>query len=319
MAEDLHAIADLIGDAYDLAPIEVSDLLRTSPFIAALGMVPSSNGTTHKYVKETGAPIVGFRAVNVGREQDSSDDTLVSIDLKVLDFSFTVDVAVARAWRQGGENAYLAREAKRHMAAGLMAFEKQVINGVIGASDSAGASGATGGFTGFRDAATVDALADAMVVTAGAGTADANSSVWAVRLAEDGVCGVFKGDSAPFDMLDTTVIQRLSSAALFYPAYYTPHSGWLGLQVGSAFDIGRIANVTTTTGLTDDMIADLLSRFPIGRYPTHLLMSRRSRKMLQDSRTATNVTGAPAPFPEESFGVPIIASDAIGNTEEILA
>jgi hypothetical protein len=319
VAEDLHAIADLIGDAYDLAPIEVSNLLVTSPFLNLLQMVPSSNGTTHKYVRETGAPIVGFRAVNVGREQDSSDDTAVSVDLKVLDFSFTVDVAVARAWRKNGEREYLAREAKRHMAAGLMAFERQIFNGQIGASDSAGASGASGGFTGFRDAATVDALADTMVVTAGAGTADVNSSVWAVRLAEDGVCGVFKGDGDPFEMLETSIIQRNSSAALYYPAYYTAHSAWLGLQVGSSYDIGRIANVTATTGLTDDMIADLLSRFPIGKYPTHILMSRRSRKFLQDSRTATTTNGAPAPFPTEAFGVPIIATDAITDTEELIA
>jgi hypothetical protein len=318
MAEDLHAIADLIGDAYDLAPIEVSDLLRASPLIAALGMQPASNGVVHKYVKETGAPVVGFRAVNVGREQDSSDDTAVSIDLKILDASFTVDVAVANAWRKGRE-AYLAREAKRHLAAALFAFEKQVINGVIGASDSAAASGSAGGFAGFRDAATVDALADAMVVTAGAGTADLNSSVWAVRLAEDGITGVYRSDGDPFEMMETTVIQRLSSAALYYPAYYTPHTTWLGLQLGSAFDLARIANVSVAVPLTDDMIAELLSKAPVGSEFTHILMGRRSRKQLQDSRTATNSTGTPAPFPTESFGVPIITTDAITATEELIA
>ncbi|HEY4635661.1 MAG TPA: hypothetical protein VIG92_03790, partial [Rhodospirillales bacterium] len=112
MAADFHAIADLIGDAFDLADFEVSDLLKASPFIAALKMEPSSNGTTHKYVKETGAPVVGFRAENVGREFDSSDDTAVSVALKILDFSWMVDVAVANAWRRGRE-AYIAREGKR--------------------------------------------------------------------------------------------------------------------------------------------------------------------------------------------------------------
>jgi hypothetical protein len=317
MAQDYHAVADLIGDAFDLANIEVSDLLRASPFVDALLMEPSSNGVTHKYVKETGAPVVGFRAENVGRELDSSDDTLVTVDLKILDFSWGVDVAVANAWRKGAED-YVAREGKRHLRSALMAFEKQVINGVIGASDSAGATGASGGFQGFRDAGTVNALADAMVVTAGTGTADANTSVWAVNISQDGVCGVYKGDGA-FDLMETVVVPEISSGALKFPAYYTPACLWLGLQVGSAYDIGRIANVTSTTGLTDDMIAQLLERFPIGRKPTHLLMNRKAQRMLQDSRTATNPTGAPAPFPESAFGVPILVSDAITNTEELIA
>jgi hypothetical protein len=322
MAHDLHAIADLIGDAFDLADIEVSDLLKASPFISTLPMEPSSNGTTHKYVKETGAPVVGFRSPNAGRDLDSSDDTLVSIDLKVLDFSWLADVAVANAWRKGRED-YIAREGMRHLKAALFAFERQVINGIVGASDSAAASGSAAGFAGFRDAGTVNALADAMVVNATGAVADTASSVWAVRIATDGVCGVYKGDSASFELGDTSIVQHVVDPGTdnkTFPAFYTPGVSWLGLQVGSAFDIGRIANLTATTApLTDDLIAQLLERFPVGFGPTHLLMSRRSRRQLQDSRTATTISGAPAPFPQEAFGVPIVVTDAIGNTEELLA
>lgn len=323
MADDPLAIADLIGDALDLADIEVSDLLKASPFVAALPMFPSSNGTTHKYTKETQAPVVGFRSPNGGRELDSSVDTAVSIDLKILDWSWDVDQAVAKAWRRGGPKALMAREGLRHLKAALMMFEKQVINGIVGASDSAGASGSADGFAGFRDAGTVNAVADAMVVNATGAVADTISSVWAVNLSEAGVSGIYKGDGDPFDMDEMVTIQKVVNPGTdnkTYSAWYQPANTWLGLQVGSAFDIGRIANLTASSAmLTDDLIAELLSRFPIDRYPTHLLMSRRSRKQLQDSRTATNSTGTPAPFPTESFGVPIIATDAIGNTEEILA
>ena len=65
----------------------------------------------------------------------------------------------------------------------------------------------------------------------------------------------------------------------------------------------------------DDMISDLLSKFPVGVVPDYLFMTRRSRKQLQDSRTATNATGAPAPFPEEAFNVPIVLTDSILITE----
>lgn len=322
MADDPLAIADLIGDALDMADIEVSDVLRASPFIAALPMFPSSNGTVHKYTKETQAPVVGFRSANGGRDLDSSVETEVSIDLKILDWSWDVDQAVAKAYRRGGPKALMVKEGMRHLKAALFAFERQVINGIIGASDSAAASGLAAGFSGFRDAATVNALADAMVVTAGAGTADVNSSVWAVNLGEAGVCGIYKGEGDPFDMEDMVTIQKIVNPGTdnkTYSAWYQPANTWLGLQVGSAFDIGRIANLTTAAPLTDDLIADLLSRFPVDRYPTHLIMGRRSRKQLQDSRTATTTTGQPAPFPTESFGVPIITTDAITATEELIA
>lgn len=322
MADDLHVIADLIADALNLAPIEVSDLLKSSPLIAALPMEPSSDGTTHRYTKETGAPVVGFRAANAGRDMDSSDDTLVSVDLKILDFSWLSDFAVANAWRKGKE-VYIAREGGRHIASSLIAFEKQFINGIVGASDSAAASGSAAGFAGFRDAATVDALADTMVVNAGGTTADTVSSVWAVRLATNGVCGVYKGDGPSFELGETTVVQRVVNPGTdnkTFPAYYTPGSAWLGAQVGSAYDIGRIANLTNDSGkgLTDLLLSQLIQKFPIGFGPTHILMSRRSRGQLQRSRTTYSPTGQPAPLPAEYEGIPIIATDAISDTEELL-
>jgi hypothetical protein len=322
MADDFHAIADLIGDAHDLAPIEVSDLLKTSPLLAALMLEPSSNGTVHKYTKETAAPVVGFRSANAGRDMDSSEDTAVSVDLKLLDYTWAVDVAVADAWRKGRE-AYIAREGARHLRAALMKFEKQLINGQIGASDIAGASGDAAGFTGFRDAGGINALADTMVVNGGSIVADVNSSVYAVRLAVDGVCGVYKGDGLPVNLGETRVVPWTVNAGTdnkTFPAYYTPACTWLALQIGGAFDMGRIVNLNATVAtLTDDLIAQLLAKFPIGYGPTHLIMSRRSLRQLQDSRTATTTNGAPAPFPQESFGVPIIVSDAVSDTEELVA
>ena len=48
------------------------------------------------------------------------------------------------------------------------------------------------------------------------------------------------------------------------------------------------------------------------------VMNRRSLRQLQNSRTATNPTGAPAPIPDSAFGVPIIVTDAIVSTEALL-
>lgn len=323
MAHDLLTLSDVIGDALDLSDIEVSDILNATPLLDRLSMEQSSNGDTHKYSKETGAPVVGFRAVNAGRDYDHSVDTEVTVNLKYLDFSWMVDVARADASRRGREYV-ISQEGLRHVNAALVKFEKQVINGVIGASDSAGASGDADGFTGIRDAGTINAVADSLVVDATGTTVDTASSVYGIRLARNGVVGVYKGDGPAVQLGETITTKNVVNPGTDnkeHAVYYTPGGIWLSLQVGSAYDLGRIANLTADSGkgLTDDLISSLLSEYPVDKMPTHLVMSRRSLKQLQQSRTATNMTGAPAPFPTEAFGVPIVVSDNVSDTEEILA
>ena len=93
-----------------------------------------------------------------------------------------------------------------------------------------------------------------------------------------------------------------------YTAYFQELLAYPGLQVVDQRCVGRIKKLTEDAGATldDDKIADLLSKFPVGKRPDVLFMTRRSLKQLQQSRTATNATGAPAPFPTESHGVPIV-------------
>ena len=102
--------------------------------------------------------------------------------------------------------------------------------------------------------------------------------------------------------------------------YYTPASMYIGFQMGGKYSAGRIANINAATDskpLTDDLISELLSVFPAGMGPNMLVMNRTRLKDLQQSRTATNPTGAPAPFPDSSFGVPIVVTDAIIDTEAV--
>lgn len=317
MADDLHAIADLVADAFDLANFELQDVLTAVPLLSVLPMVPSSNGTTHKWPKLTGLPVVGFRAENAGRDMDSTDTTIITDTLKILDFSWEVDQAVANAWRKGSQN-YIAREGLWSLRAALKAFEVQVINGTTSPGDS-------GGFTGLRQLSTVDALADSThVINAGGTTAATASSCWAVRIAENGVAGVFKGDGSSIELGETVTQKRVVNPGTdnkTFPTWYTPGTMWLGFQEGSVYDVARIVNLTADSGkgLTDLLISSLLALFPIGFGPTHLLMSRRSLKQLQQSRTTYSPTGTPAPFPSEAFGVPIIVTDAISDTEALIA
>lgn len=311
MANVYTSLADLVKiNDMNLADLDISDLLQDAPLLAALAADVASNGTEHKYLKETGAPVVGFRAANDGRENKASADTLVTITLKILDASFAVDKALADAYRKGPE-AYLAREGKRHMKAAFAAAELQLVNGV--SADSAG-------FVGMLAATTIDAVADAMVVNAGGDTANSCTTVLALRTSDDGNdVTVITGNDGEMRMGDSVVTRLAGSSTGWYPGYFTPISGWLGLQIGSAYSIGRIANLDFDHTLDDDMISDLLSKFPAGREPNLLVMNRTARKQLQQSRTATNATGAPAPFPVESFNVPIVTTEAILNTLAVLS
>jgi len=307
MANEYVAISDFVSDALDVARTSTSDLLLAAPLVARMPRIaPADGGTTHKYNKYTTSPVVGFRAENNGRENDHSQDTVVSVSLKIADFSFAVDMAIADAWRDGGAEAYIAREGARHLNAMLAKLEKQVFYGT-------GTGGDAAGFSGFMNSTFLDALADDMVVDAGGTTAATASSVYAVRLGTDDLAMVTK------DTIDigATTVQRLEGATGYYPAYWTPASVWCGLQMGGKYSVGRIANLTADSGkgLTDDLISELLNEFPVESKPTMLVMNRRSLRQLQQSRTATNSTGAPAPFPQEAFGYPIIVTDQLLSTE----
>ena len=312
MADAFLTLSDLttINDA-NLADRDISDLLDDAPLLARLAadVVP---GTDHKYVKETSAPVVGFRAVNDGLENTKSADTLVTINLKILDASFAIDKALADAYI-GGPEAYIGREAARHLKSAFFHAEKQILSGTGNEAD---------GFNGLPDDGNLNAVADDMVVNGGGTTDSTASSVWAIRSAGDmNDCVAIAGDNGKIDIGDSVGQRLAGSSTGSYPAYYTPIQGWLGLQIGGKYSVGRLANVTEDSGktLSDSMLADLLSVFPAGRGPNYLVMSRRSLKQLQQSRTATNATGAPAPFPSEAFGVPIIVSDGVSDVETLVS
>lgn len=287
----------------------ISDLLQDAPFFRAIVADEASNGTTHKYLKETGAPTVGFRAINDGRVHDNSEDTIVSIDLKILDASFHVDKRIADEYEKGGPDAWIQRELQRHIRAAFAQGEQQVIYGSGNDAD---------GFTGLADASTIDDLNDPMVVNAG-GSSNL-SSVYAVRSVGDmtdfllvmGLGGRIDVPAYFMQLMDGSVTGK-------FPAYVQPADALLGVQVGSAYSVGRIANIDDGSNTLDDsLMSQLLSKAPATRPFTHLLMNRRSHQQLQASRTATNPTGQPAPFPTESFGIPIVVSDQVSSAETAL-
>ncbi len=146
-------------------------------------------------------------------------------------------------------------------------------------------------------------------------------SVYLIRWGEDATAIVAGNDGKmdfKWDAENPTVVRVTDSgAANVYSAYLVTLAGYFGLQIGSSYDVVRIANLDGTSDdlLTDDLLSTALSMFPASRPPNMIAMNRTALKELQQSRTATNPTGAPAPFPQEAFGVPITVTDALSTGE----
>ena len=318
MAESYNTLAGLVQfNDKNLADLEVTDLLQDAPLLQVLHAQPASNGTLHKYLKLTTASSAAFRAANTGVTKTASADTLVTDTLAILDGSFKTDVALADAYKVG-RSAWLQMELVRTMKQIFAYAEKQVFYGT--------GNDATG-FAGLLDDAQLDALADTMVVTAGGSNASTQTSCYLLRSGRDDVSfimgneGVIVVEDEP-TIIQATVNSTALDAAQFYPALYVPVTGYSGFQIGGAYSAARICNIecnvlTSTSAFTDDHIYAALSKFPAGRQPNMVVMNRNALRMLRQSRTSVNATGAPAPRPTEVEGIPIIVTDQITSTESV--
>ena len=309
MAHEFVTTAELLqlGDG-NISDIDVSELLEDAPLLRALHAQDASHDVQHEWLKKTAAPAVGFRSINDGRENKKATYTKVTRDLQLFDASMSIDVGLLKS--QNGDRLR-RREAMDHLKASFAAMEKQILYGT--------ANEATG-FEGFADEATVDAVADAMVVNATGTTANTASSVWAIRTAEEAV-SIAYGANGRIEIGEEYPTVLDGSATGIYDAMRTPLLFWAALQIGSSLDIGRIVNLTAQSGkgLTDLLLSQLYEAFPASRKPQMFAMGVRSVSQLQQSRTTYSPTGKEAPFPTEWNGVPILVTDQITATEPIVA
>lgn len=309
MAEATNTLAGLVQmNDLNLADIMVSDLLQDAPVVAAMAAVPASQGgTVHKYLKDTVASGVAFRAVNTGIANAAPQEELVTVTCKYLDGSFHRDIAIADGFING-RAAYMERETRKALRALFAGLEKQVLQGT---------SADANGFVGTPGYSFVDYVQDDMVVDAGGA---GGRSVWLARTTVDDLAIVAGNDgSIKFDYDPDQLVKIITnvSTGAGYSALLATLGAWYGLQFGSRYSLGRIVNLDGTSDdlLTDDLISDAISKFPAARQPNAIIMDRVSLKELQQSRTATTPTGAPAPFPQEAFGIPIIVTDHLNTSE----
>lgn len=312
MPDSLRTLAEMVTlNDMNLSDAGASDVFNDAPVLARLHAIEASNGTNHKYLKESAAPVVGFRAINAGRDHSKSQDVLVEIALKLLDFTHKTDQALADSYTRGGAAAYLERENARHLRAALQLFERAIFYGT-GVDAEA--------FSGLIAATPIATLAGGMVVNATG--AAVRSSVYMIRTTTDerNVCAI-GGNGGRFNVGEAFTQLVSDGTGKQYPAYVVPASGWLGVQVGSAKSIARIANLGTANGttLTDALLSQCFELFPEEAPPTLIVMNARSRGQLQRSRTTYSPTGSEAPIPQEWNGIPIVCTGSISNAETAVA
>ena len=315
MAESVNTLAGLVQfNDKNLADLDITDLLQDAPLLQVLFAQPASNGTEHKYLKQTLASSAAFRAALAGLDKTTSQDTLVTDTLAILDGSFHVDVALAQA-AKNGVDAYLQSELVRTMKTVFATAEAQVIYGT--------GNDATG-FAGLVDDGQLDALSDTMVSTAGGSNASTQTSCFLLRSGKDDVSFIMGNEGNIVTDEDPQIVPWVASAGAspVYSAYWVSVLGYSGFQIGGAYSAARIANIecntlTSTSAFTDDHVYAALSAFPASRQPNMIVMNRNALRMLRQSRTSVNATGAPAPRPTEVEGIPIIVTDQISSTEAV--
>tara|TARA_R100000353_G_scaffold150138_2_gene108557 strand:- start:3709 stop:4638 length:930 start_codon:yes stop_codon:yes gene_type:complete len=283
----------------------LSEVLDSAPFLAAL---PAKTATSDlfKYTNKTANPSVGFRATNAGIEGTRGTYEQIVVTLKYLDASFWVDVAVADTDQRGADHAILV-EAVGHLRQAMREVEEQILRG----TNNIGA-----GFDGFEDLANLNALADTMVIDGGGSGSDV-SSVYLLHAGEQGVEIVW-GRGGEFTVGPRQIVDRPDGTnQQSFKAYSHMIGGYCGLKRGHDLSVCRIANLedASSNSLTDDLIAQAMALFPVDQKPNMIVAGRAQQHRLQQSRTATNPTGAPAPFPATAFNTEIITVESLAQNE----
>ena len=288
--------SDVVKFNYKDLDLLIEDVMDSTPFLKAAA-ARTVDGDVFKYTKVTANPAVGYRAVNAGVANTKSTYAEVQCDLKYLDASFFVDVAAAKIDKRGA-NHIMAIEARHHLRAAMRQVEDNIFQTVAG------------GFAGLADQSNLNNIADDQVIDAG-GSTTAVTSVYGIKLGSADL-EVLWGEGGVINIGPQQMVHHDTGSGKYW-AYAHDVSAYCGLKIGGIHSVYRLANVQEggAAALSDDLLAELYSAAPIGYKPDVFVMNRDGEKMLRESRTATNITGAPAPFVTEAFGVPVIVTDSI--------
>lgn len=273
----------------------IEEVTTYAPELAVVGGRPIL-GTSYMAKVRTALTAKGaFRNANEGVEAGASTYEKKRFDCFFFDSVMQIDEAILRSAKGEGDSPemVLADEAAGAIRANVNSIGAQFYNGT-----SADAKG----FPGLKS------FANAGLVANAAGTGGTTYRAWLVNLSLQGVHFIW-GNQEGFVMQDWTRQKVTDSSSKHYFALVNNLSGYIGLSCASANSVGYIKNITSAAPLTDKLVAECVSKFPVGMKPTHLFIERNSAFYLQNSRSFTSITNAaPGRRAESATGVDVWAA-----------
>jgi len=283
----------------------------------------------------SGYPIAGFHDMGGGHANSKSSWRMEIFEC--FPFGGRVEVVkhIADNNKRGGAAGLFAAEGAGIAKSAMFAIAQQIYGGrVVNGKGFPGLKNFTAFGTTFTDPLTGKTYNLYINGSTGA-TAGTGSSVYMIKFNSqpagqipDGVTLTY-GTGSVFN-LEEPVIESIidpNDSTKKIRVYASDLQGFAGLIIPSQHCVRRIGNLSSDSGkgLTDALLGTAWEQWPQGIKPDVILMSARSRRQLQNSRTVVlqgSGTSRPnqpaeAPVPTDYNGCPIIVTDAIGDTDAI--
>jgi len=269
-----------------------------------LSVVPADTliGTSMELTVLAGLPTVAFRNLNEGVAKSKGRFETRTFQCGIIDQQVQVDKRLVDQARDRGR--FLENQTMPVLEAALNHVISQFYYGVTN-----DAKGFIGLIAQANSAATH--VHDATGSTA-------KSSCWFLSLGREKLEWLWGGNETitlDGEWKDETLYDANGNG---FPGLSNWIKGRPGLRLADQRAAVRVKNLAVAKPLTDTIMFSALKLcMDMGVQPTHILMNSRSAEQLRASRTATNVTGAPAPLPRDFEGIPIAISSFITNAETI--
>lgn len=232
-----------------------------------------------------------YRAAYSGKDYADAGLASTTVELKYVDFSVYADVQIAEAY-QGGAEAYLAVQQDRAIAGAMREIQQQFLLGV--------AHNNTSGSYGYDDF--FPCSSGTYSVTGPETTGSTCTEVFALNTNE---CRLLVGRSGELSLGEVRKTTVNDTNGKPFEAYCVAGGAWVGAAFLGTHAGRRLVNIQAKD-VTDAYCASLIEAFGDGFKPNLFAMNGGAIAGLRRSRTATNPTGAPAPFPEEVYGRRIV-------------
>lgn len=319
MATNVITLADLMqrrgAPAIDRKVVD--EIADSAPLFNAMP-ARSISGTTYRYMRRTSIPMIGARPLNAGAEMLKSAYSQATAECYAYDGLILVDKMIADA-DPAGKNALMAEEMRAVLRGTEFGLEQALFYGK--ARDEYGIYGLNNLVADYMTMS-----ADSSVTDAEAALAKGGSSIWFLNLNNDFMEMQYgNGKTISFGPEKTQDVDRPTGrdgAMGSMEAHIRHCSFWLGFALKNIWAAGRICNESASNPVTDEMLANMLRKFPANSKPTHIAMNQDTLARWEASRTkALTFTkgiskgGVIADTPTEFRGLKIIVTDALLSDE----